>query len=393
VLPEAGDVRLQQVLHKVRLLALRRLLTLEAPGTLRAPFGRLQHALTQALASEARVVLTAVGSCDVLCPLLALQGRSVTAEAALSAAIPALLCTLSALGFRPAAAILWDVPITRMADATRGQVTTFEPPAQGLSFNAQGIELRLADGSYFAYGAAPRPGVRIERPFHRLHAELPAAFALFDSNPLSLLEAHPNKQGNAIDLGERSIEAWCGALSEALDLVKVALPALAAELRASLLRVVPVGFHAEQHLSASYREAPGLIYLTLHPSPLTLAEAIIHETQHGKLNALSWLDPVMHNGHSEWTRSPVRPDMRPLMGVLLALHAFVPVSELHRSLAEQGHPIASTPEFRSRRAEVLEQNSRAIEALRPLASFSELGARVFAGLEALHAAARKNADH
>ena len=68
------------------------------------------------------------------------------------------------------------------------------------------------------------------------------------------------------------------------------------------MRVVPVGFHAEQHLSASYREAPGLVYLTLHPSPLTLAEAIIHETQHVKLNALSWLDPISHNGHSEWSK-------------------------------------------------------------------------------------------
>lgn len=387
MLPEAGDLQLQRVLHKVRLLALRRLLTLEAPSALRAPLGRLQRALAQALTSESRVVFAAIGSCDVLCPLLALEAGAVKAESALSAAIPALLCTLSALGYRPPAAILWDVPVARLVDATRGQVMSFEPTALGLSFNAQGIELRLADGSYLAYSAQPRVGSSVARPFHRLDAELPAAFALFDSNPLSLLEAHPNKQGNAIDLGERSVQDWCDALSEALGLVKLALPALATELRASLVRVVPVGFHAEQHLSASYREAPGLVYLTLHPSPLTLAEAIIHETQHGKLNALSWLDPILHNGHSEWTTSPVRPDMRPLMGVLLALHAFVPVSQLHKRLAQLDHPISRSPEFQTRRAQVLEQNAQAIAALRPRADFSELGARVFAGLESLHAAA------
>jgi HEXXH motif-containing protein len=251
----------------------------------------------------------------------------------------------------------------------------------------RGIELRLADGRYHDLDAEPPAGVSSSRPFHRLDPELSAAFSLLDSNPLSMLEAHPDKQGNAVDLGGRSEKAWCDALSDALGLVKLALPALAAELRISLQRVVPVGYDAEAHLSASYREAPGLIYLTLHPSPLTLAEAVIHETQHGKLNALSWLDPVMHNGQSEWTRSPVRPDMRPLMGVLLALHAFAPVATLHQRLAELDHPLARTPEFRSRRAEVQAQNAQAITALRPVARFSELGARVFAGLEALHTAA------
>jgi HEXXH motif-containing protein len=218
--------------------------------------------------------------------------------------------------------------------------------------------------------------------------QLPAPLSLVDSNPLSMFEAHPDKQGNRLDLGERSVEAWCAALGEALGLIRVALPALATELRTSLARLVPVGYDPERHLSASYREAPGLVYLTLHPSALTLAEALIHETQHGKLNAVSWLDPVLHNGHSEWTRSPVRPDMRPLMGVLLALHAFVPVSALHRRLAELGHPLAQTPEFATRRAEVFEQNAQALSALRPRADFSELGARLFAGLAALHDEAR-----
>ena len=37
-----------------------------------------------------------------------------------------------------------------------------------------------------------------------------------------------------------------------------------------LHQVVPVGWDPERHLSASYQEAIGTIYLSLHPSPMTM---------------------------------------------------------------------------------------------------------------------------
>jgi HEXXH motif-containing protein len=156
-------------------------------------------------------------------------------------------------------------------------------------------------------------------------------------------------------------------------------------MRVTLRRIVPVGYEAEVHLSASYREAPGLVYLTLHPDPVTLAEALIHETQHGKLNALSFFDAVLENGHTEWAPSPVRPDLRPLMGVLLAAHAFVPVAEFHRRLAELGHELTRTPAFARRRAEVLASNARGLAVLADKARPTPLGARVLAELTAMHA--------
>ena len=57
-----------------------------------------------------------------------------------------------------------------------------------------------------------------------------------------------------------------------------------------------VGFWRVRHPSDSVREAPGVIYMSLHPDPLTMAEAIVHETQHTKLNSMTWLDPVLLNG-------------------------------------------------------------------------------------------------
>jgi HEXXH motif-containing protein len=113
-----------------------------------------------------------------------------------------------------------------------------------------------------------------------------------------------------------------------------------------------------------------------------LAEAIVHESQHGKLNTLRWLDPVLENGDATWTSSPVRPDMRPLMGVLMAVHAFVPVAALHQRLRELDHPLAD-PE---RRAQVIAGNADGLVTLRELAKPTALGKRVIAALEELHAA-------
>ena len=210
--------------------------------------------------------------------------------------------------------------------------------------------------------------------------------ALTDNNPLAMLETHPEKSGNTVDLGGRTIADWCGALATAFGLIETALPLLLAEIGRSVERIIPVGYEARRHLSASYFEAPGLIYLTLHPEPLTLAEAIVHESQHGKLNLLRWFDPVLKNGHTDWAPSPVRPDLRPLHGVLMAVHAFVPVAALHLRLAELQHPLSRTAAFARRRSEVLGANAAGLATLREHAQPTALGRRVLDALESLHAA-------
>ena len=211
----------------------------------------------------------------------------------------------------------------------------------------------------------------------------PLEFCTLDTNPLALVEDHPDKEGNAVDLGGHSVEQWTTALTEALELIREALPEWHAELGRTGRRVVPVGFEEQRHLSASYREAPGVAYLSLHPSTLTLAEALVHETQHTKLNLLSWFDPVLKNGRSTWTESPVRPDLRPLMGVLLAAHAFVPVAALHRRMQEAG---LGGPELEARRVEVLASNTRSLEVLDELADPTPSGKRLLNDLRVLHEA-------
>ena len=117
-----------------------------------------------------------------------------------------------------------------------------------------------------------------------------------------------------------------------------------------------------------------------------MAEAIIHETQHNKLNTLLQLEPVLLNGDSCWTTSPVRPDLRPLNGVLLAAHAFVPVAAMHLRLLESQSPLANGHEFEHRRKSVLASNQKAISTLKEKSRPSKRGANILNGLYALHEA-------
>ena len=198
-----------------------------------------------------------------------------------------------------------------------------------------------------------------------------------------MFEAHPDKDGNAISLGDQPLEVWLDRFGEALGMIRDTLPGWYDELKGSMRRLVPVGYLPERHLSASYREAPGVAYLTLCEDPMTIAEAIVHETQHTKVNLLSWVDPIVHNAHTCWTESPVRPDLRPLWGVLLAVHAFVPVSMMHKRLADLDHPCTHGERFPRRRHEVLVANRRAMDAVLDNADASDPGRRLIDDMDAV----------
>ncbi len=222
-------------------------------------------------------------------------------------------------------------------------------------------------------------------PSDRFESVAPGiVLALEDLNPVSDFEAHPDKEGNRLDLGEASAGTWAGTLGDSLGLIGRHLPALREEMDRLLQVFVPVGTDDERHLSASYREAIGLVYLTHHPRLMTMAEAVVHEYQHNKLNMLFRLDPVMHNAYWPLYPSPVRPDPRPLHGVLLAAHAFVPVAELYRALADAGAPEASSGGFSERFGAIIQMNDEAMTVLEVHAQPTEAGAEVLDSLSTLH---------
>ena len=145
-------------------------------------------------------------------------------------------------------------------------------------------------------------------------------------------------------------------LARALDLIATYLPEIRGEIELFIQQMVPVGYDDHRHLSASYQESIGTIYLTLHPNLMTMTEAVIHEFSHNKINALFELDPVLENAFWPLYTSPVRPDPRPLHGIVLAVHAFQPVARLYEAMIARGHEWAQKPDFLRRYEQVKKVN-------------------------------------
>lgn len=227
---------------------------------------------------------------------------------------------------------------------------------------SEAVELHLGELAEKPAGFAANHGsVRVVKPYHDIESDI--VLALSDNNPLAMFEAHPDKQGNAIELGGKTADEWTSVLRDALKLVETFLPDLRREMDLFVQQIVPVGYDAEKHLSASYQEAIGTIYMSLHPSLMTMTEALIHEFSHNKINALFELDDVLENAFSPLYTSPVRPDPRPLHGVLLAVHAFLPVARLYERMIESGHPLAQNPAFLARFARIRQINAEGADVV------------------------------
>lgn len=256
--------------------------------------------------------------------------------------------------------------------------------ADAITFAAGTLSITGRQGA--AEIALDRPvsagGAVVERPYHVIARDL--VLAEVDNNPLSMFEAHPDKEGNAIDLGGRAASAWTEAWGAALARIERHLPDLGAEMAAYIAQIVPVGWHDERHLSASYQEIVGTIYMTLHPSQMTLSEALIHEFSHNKLNALFEIDDVLENAWSPLYTSPVRPDPRPLHGVLLAVHAFLPVARLYEKMIEADDPEARSASFHARYAAIRKINREGAELVLDKARPTAVGRHLFDEIRRWH---------
>jgi len=254
-----------------------------------------------------------------------------------------------------------------------GDLWTGPPPAGDESFTSCILRAAIQAGSVSANGGEGR-----------LFEELGAGVSLCraDDSPLALHEAHPDKDGNRTSLGGQPLSAWTESLRGALDVIAAGLPAFHQEIELALRQIVPVGHDPQRHLSASFRENLGTAYLTLHPQDMTMVEAIVHEFSHNKLNALLELDPVLHNAFEPLFSSPVRPDPRPLHGVLLAVHAFMAVEALYRALRELRHPASEGRGFDARFDAIVRGNREGLETLKN-AEPTAVGARLLAELRAL----------
>ncbi len=307
--------------------------------------------------------------------------------------MPHLLLEMALRGLiPPGQSLLWEHGAPSLASLAVGGELVPPAAATGLRFSASHVAA-LAGGAELARLPLEREamrqtlaenaagGFRFERRFRRLGKV--THFATVDHNPIAAFEAHPDKAGNHIDLGGRPVGEWTEMLDRCFALVERYLPGELAEMRIMLREVIPVGYDPHRHLSASYREAVGIVYLTLHPSVMIMTEAVVHEFQHNKFNVSSYGAEYLANAFHPLYKSPVRPDPRPLWGILLAVHAFLPVAELYRRMRDGGDPLAAHPDFERRMSEIDLKNHEGMEMLRAHAQLTAAGGAMFAELESL----------
>jgi HEXXH motif-containing protein len=295
--------------------------------------------------------------------------------AALRAELGALLVfDLAWLGVLPGEVRLRRIP-PRLVSLTAGAIVESPPDTLGATLANGRMTIECRSGRHdldldaLARGAT-HPAVG--RPYRAVRGDI--VLALADNNPSRHLDAHPERtKSNVVDLGGHSEDAWLASLGSALDVVERFLPAMRADIDVALQQIVPIGFEPERHFSCSYQENLGTIYLSLHPSLMTMVEAIIHEVSHNKLNALFDLDPVLENRRDQLYGSPVRPDPRPLHGVLLAVHAFLPVARLYERMLADDPDSASSSALRPRFEAIVRTNREGTGVLRTHAAPSAVG--------------------
>lgn len=123
------------------------------------------------------------------------------------------------------------------------------------------------------------------------------------------------------ELDQPKLAEWRKLIDEAWDVLTLQHPNEARELSAGLRVLVPIDSDAGI-AGASSPAAFGGIILSSNGSVIELAETMVHELQHSKLNALLSFDPLVRSRGSERYYAPWRDDPRPLTGLLHGLYAF-----------------------------------------------------------------------
>jgi HEXXH motif-containing protein len=123
------------------------------------------------------------------------------------------------------------------------------------------------------------------------------------------------------ELTESAFAEWTKLLDEAWDILTLNHPGSARELVAGLHVLGPIEPDADT-VGASASAAFGGIRLSASGSAADFAEALVHEMQHSKLNAVLTLVALTDDDHGERYLAPWRDDPRPLVGVVHGVYAF-----------------------------------------------------------------------
>jgi HEXXH motif-containing protein len=123
------------------------------------------------------------------------------------------------------------------------------------------------------------------------------------------------------ELTDAEFTEWRKLLDEAWDVLTLHHPAFARELAAGLRVLGPIEPDVDT-VGASSPAAFGGIRLSATGSAIDFAEALVHEMQHSKLNALLGLVKLTDDDNGKRYLAPWRDDPRPLVGIVHGVYAF-----------------------------------------------------------------------
>lgn len=171
-------------------------------------------------------------------------------------------------------------------------------------------------------------------------------------------------------LDEAEYARWCGLLDEAWEILVEHHTDYAAELALVDPVIVPVS-PCRGLVASSSSSSFGAIIVATPDSPAALAETLVHELQHSKLNAV--LDLVrLETGAQRLSCAPWRADPRPLPGLLHGIYAFMSVTEFWRRQRRADPGSRADFKFLYHREQVRE----AVRAVAAMPELTELGARL-----------------
>jgi HEXXH motif-containing protein len=106
----------------------------------------------------------------------------------------------------------------------------------------------------------------------------------------------------------------------------------------------------DQFRSVSSPDLPGVVALDLKPTAIVILEALVHESAHHYLYLCEAEAPLVDPAHEGKYRSPLRPEPRPLRGILLAYHALSFIGVLYADAEASG--FLTEDEYQADRAQL-----------------------------------------
>ncbi|ONI70677.1 hypothetical protein ALI144C_49595 [Actinosynnema sp. ALI-1.44] len=170
-------------------------------------------------------------------------------------------------------------------------------------------------------------------------------------------------------------ERWRALLDDAWDLLVRRHPGYARELSAGLRSIAPI-FDDRTMVGSSSSAAFGAVALSSTVSPTALAEILVHELQHSKLNALMELVTLCDDDAGQRWYAPWRDDPRPLAGLLHGLYAFISVVEFWRLQRDPDGDAARVREADYVFAYRRHQLRQAVRVVQSASELTELGSHL-----------------